>query len=69
MVTTSACCTDKEKIDMKIAIENYEQLGTGILPKPLLQKVMLSPPTYLIHIIEVLKLGRDLITFYKSFKH
>lgn len=70
MVTVSACCSEKKKkTDMKIAIENNEQLGIGILPKLVLQKAMISPPIYLIHLIEVLKLERNLITFYKSFKH
>lgn len=59
----------KKKTDIKIAIENNEELGIGILPKLVLQKAMISPPTYLIHLIEVLKLERNLITFYKSFKH
>lgn len=69
MVTMSACCTEHKRADTKTAIENSEWPGTGIFPRAVLQKLTLSPPTYLIHVIGVLKFKCNLITFYKSFKH
>lgn len=39
----SACCTDKEKTDMKIAIEDYEQLSTKTYAEGN------SQPTYLLN--------------------
>lgn len=69
MVTMSACCAEHKRADIDTATENPEWPGTGIFPRAALQKLTLSPPTYLIHVIGVLKFECNLITFYKSFKH
>lgn len=69
MVTMPACCAEHKRANIDTATENPERPGTGILPRAALQKLTLSPPTYLIHVIGVLKFKSNLITFYKSFKH